>query len=134
MGNIIVAALLYFAIVFGAGFLLGPIRVLLLEPTLGPLWAVAIEMPALVAAMVAGARWSPRQAGMKIALPALGSMGAGALALVLVADFSVGRWLRGLSPAEQLRHFSTSEGLVYAAGLVLFAAMPVIVHFPGSRR
>ncbi len=134
MRNIIAAIALYFGIVFGAGFLLGPIRVFWLEPSVGPLPAVLVEMPVLLVAMVVAARWSPRKAGMSTSMRALALMGLGALTLVLAADFSVGRWLRGLSPEEQLRHFSTPEGIVYAASLVLFAAMPVIVHALGPRR
>lgn len=134
MPKIIVATGLYFAVVFGAGFLLGPIRVLWLEPKLGPLWAVALETPFLLVAMVAGARWSPRKAGMEASFPALTCVGLGAAALVLLADVFVGSWLRGLPPAEQIRHFSTPEGRVYAANLILFAAMPVIVHASSPRR
>ncbi len=134
MPNILAATGLYFAIVFGAGLLLGPIRVLWLEAQAGPVWAVAIEMPLLLIAMVAAARWSPRKAGMAINMPALAAMGLGGLLLVLLADFAVGTFLRGLPLRDQIRHFSTAEGLIYAAALLLFAAMPGIVHALGSRR
>jgi hypothetical protein len=43
--RIAAAGLLYFAIVFGTGFILGPIRVLWLEPRVGPLVATACEAP-----------------------------------------------------------------------------------------
>jgi hypothetical protein len=57
-----------------------------------------------------------------------------AFALVLAADFSVGRRSRGLALAEQIGHVWMPEGLVYAAALVLCAAMPAIVHMLGGRR
>ena len=47
------AVALYFAIVFGVGFLLGPIRVFLLEPRLGATLAVLLEAPLLLIAMAA---------------------------------------------------------------------------------
>jgi hypothetical protein len=50
--RIAAAAALYFTIVFGVGFLLGPIRVLWLEPLVGPTAAALCEAPFLLAAMV----------------------------------------------------------------------------------
>ena len=41
-------ALLYFLIVFGAGFILGPIRVFLIVPKLGIRWAELLEMPVML--------------------------------------------------------------------------------------
>jgi hypothetical protein len=134
MGKIAAATALYFGLVFGTGFLLGPIRVLLLEPRLGAFWAVALEMPLLLIVMVAAARWSPRKAELGDGLGVRVLMGTAAIALVLIADFSVGRWIRGLALADQIRHVSTPEGLVYAAALVLFAAMPAIIYSLGGRR
>jgi hypothetical protein len=46
------ASLLYFAIVFGAGFLLGPVRVFWLEPQLGKSVAVLCEAPFLLVVMI----------------------------------------------------------------------------------
>ena len=134
MRGIAAATALYFGLVFGAGFLLGPIRVLLLEPHIGALWAVAIEVPLLLVVMVLAARWSVHKAALGDSLGPRAAMGAAALVLVLAADFSVGRSVRGLALADQLRHLLTPEGMVYAAALVLFAAMPVIVCMIGSRR
>ncbi len=56
------------------------------------------------------------------------AMGVGALALVLAADFSIGTWLRGLTVSQQIRQFSTPAGLLYAASLAAFAAMPLLVN------
>jgi uncharacterized membrane protein YciS (DUF1049 family) len=53
------SALLYFAVVFAAGFLLGPIRVFWLEPQVGPTIAVLCEAPFLLAVMAVAARWVP---------------------------------------------------------------------------
>jgi hypothetical protein len=127
MGTAIAAIALYFAIVFGVGLALGPLRVLLLEPRLGALAAVAIEMPLLLIAMVVAARWVPRRLEFQDRAT-LAAMGGGALLLVFAADFAVGLGLRGLSLEQQLRQFSTPAGLLYAASLAAFAAMPLIVN------
>ena len=134
MQKILAAMALYFGIVFCVGFLLGPIRVFWLEPGLGQLLAVVLEMPFLLTAMAVAARWSPRKAGMDLGIGPLIAMGLGALALVLAADFSVGTWLRGLTVLQQIQHFSTPQGLLYAASLAAFAAMPALVNRGSLRR
>ncbi|WP_157967106.1 hypothetical protein [Elioraea thermophila] len=50
------AGLLYFAFCFAASAILGPIRVIALEPSLGRTAAVAIEAPLMLAVMVMTAR------------------------------------------------------------------------------
>jgi hypothetical protein len=126
--RIAAAALLYFAIVFGVGFILGPIRVLWLEPNLGPLLATACEAPLLLGAIVAAARWVPRAARLGGDRAPLMLMGLGALLLQQIADFAVGIGLRGLSASEQLAHFGSPQGLIYAALLIAFVAMPALIN------
>ena len=130
--RVTVAAFLYFAIVFSTGFALGPIRVLWLEPRIGPLAAAFCEAPLLLAAMVLSARWAPRAVGLPSALKSLALVGLGALALQQAADLAVGLGLRGLGLHDQLAQFATPQGSVYAALLVLFAAMPVLANFQSS--
>ncbi len=125
--RIAAASVLYFAVVFGAGMLLGPIRVFWLEPRLGKSIAVLCEMPFLVTAMILAAQWLPRQTGISGARGPLATMGVGALILQQMADFAVGTMLRGLTPSEQLQNFKTPAGVIYAVALLLFAAMPVLV-------
>jgi hypothetical protein len=118
------AMLLYFGLVFATGFLLGPIRVLWLEPRVGPIVATACEAPFLLMAMLVAARWVPRVLNIRRAPKTLLSIGIGALALLQMADFTVGIWLRGTGAAEQLGQFLTGQGRIYAALLALFAVMP----------
>lgn len=122
------AALVYFLIVFGVGFLLGPIRVLLLEPFIGPFAAVIAEAPFLLAAIVLAARWVPRKLGVTLMPLPLIAVGLGALVLQQVADFLVGLKLRGFGAAEQLARFTTPEGALYGGLLLLFALMPWLAN------
>jgi hypothetical protein len=131
---IVRATLLYFGIVFGAGLLLGPIRVLWLEPHVGPTVAVLCETPLLLAAMILGARWVPSAVHLPRAFRPLALMGLGALALQQVADLAVGVGLRRLSPADQLAQYGTPAGRIYAAALIAFAAMPLLVNWPRKGR
>ena len=54
------AGLLYFALVFGTGFLLGPIRLLWLVPRFGTRIAELMEMPVMLVVIVLAARWTVR--------------------------------------------------------------------------
>jgi len=126
--RIVVAAVLYFAIVFAVGLALGPIRVLWLEPRLGVTLAVLCETPFLLAAMIFAARWVPRKTGLGNDLAPLALMGIGALALQQAADLGVGIWLRGLAPGQQYAGLATPAGAVYLALLVVFAVLPAALN------
>jgi hypothetical protein len=126
--RIIAAALLYFASVFTVGLMFGPIRVFWLEPIFGEVFAAICEAPFLVVAMVVASRWIPSVLRVRRDLASLGLMGLGALAIQQGADLAVGVYLRGITPAEQIAHFATGAGLIYAGLLVTFAAMPVLLN------
>jgi len=110
--RIAASAALFFVIVFGAGMLLGPMRVLWLEPRMGPFVAVLCEAPFVLAAVVAAARWVPRVLKLRPDPVTLVLMGVGALTLQQLADLVVGSVLRGISPANQLAQFTRPEGQV----------------------
>jgi hypothetical protein len=126
--TIVSAALLYFLAVFGAGFALGPIRVLWLEPRLGVVAATLCEAPFLLFAMIAAAYWIPRIVSISAGTGAMLAMGLGALALQQAADFIVGTALRGISATDQWARLASPEGAIYAVLLVLFALMPAVVN------
>lgn len=119
---------LYCGIVFGAGFAIGPVRVLLLEPNFGPLISVLCEAPLLLAAMVFGARWVPGVVGLRRGWLALLMMGIGALVLQQGADLGVGLYLRGMTLREVFAQFATPEGKIYLGLLAAFALMPLVVN------
>ena len=122
------AAILYFLAVFGAGFALGPIRVLWLEPRLGVVAATLCEAPFLLLAMIAAAYWIPRIVSISAGTGAMLAMGLGALALQQAADFAVGTALRGISATDQWARLASPEGAIYVALLVLFALLPAVVN------
>jgi hypothetical protein len=122
------AAVLYFVAVFGAGFVLGPIRVLWLEPRLGVVAATLCEAPLLLLAMIAASCWIPRIIRIGRSIGAMLAMGFGALVLQQAADFVVGTALRGISATDQIARLASPEGAIYAALLVLFALMPAVVN------
>jgi hypothetical protein len=124
---ILQAAVLYFLLVFGAGFVLGTGRVLLLVPLLGERAAELLEMPLMLIVVVIAARWVVRHRledrWTSLAL----SVGFIALGLMLAAELAVGVLLRGMSATEVFLNRDPVSGAAYYASLLLFAAMPALL-------
>ena len=59
--NILKAAVVYFALVFGAGFVLGPIRILFIVPRFGVRLAELMEFPVMLVVIVLTSRWLVRK-------------------------------------------------------------------------
>ena len=125
--QILKAGLLYFAVVFGAGFVLGPIRVLWVVPQLGTRIAELLEEPVMLVIIILAARWIVR----RLAVPPLPrsrlTMGGIALMFLLFAEFTFVAWLRGLSVKDYLAGRDPVAGAVYYAMLGVFAIMPLLV-------
>jgi hypothetical protein len=125
--QILKAGLLYFAIVFGAGFALGSVRTLWIVPRLGTRIAELMETPIMFVIVVAAARWIVRH----LAVPPMPSrrigMGCIGLGLSLAAEIALVLWLRGLSIREYLASRDPVSGTVYYLMLGVFATMPLLV-------
>jgi hypothetical protein len=120
-------AVLYFLLVFGAGFVLGTVRVLVLVPLLGERAAELMEMPLMLGIIAASARWIVRHGLVQDRRSSALVVGFIALGMVLIADLAVGMWLRGLSATEVFLDRDPVSGAAYYASLLLFAAMPAIM-------
>lgn len=117
-------AAVYFALVFGAGFVLGAIRVPLLVPRLGARWAELLEMPLMLVVIV----WSAQCVVRRFAVPAgarhrLG-FGVLALGLLLAAEFALALLLQEQSLRQYLASRDPVSGAVYCLMLIVFALMP----------
>lgn len=127
MGRVIQAGLSYFALTFGAGFVLGPIRILVLEPRIGSRAAELLEMPVMIGVTFLAARWVagrldvPPRPGPRI------GMGMLAAALLLAAEFGLVLRLRGLTLEEYFANRDPVSGTVYYAAVLLLALMPLLV-------
>ena len=121
------AGALYFALVFGAGFVLGTIRVLWLVPRFGTRIAESMEMPIMLVVTFLAARWVVRRLALPPAPSKRLAVGFLALALMLVAEFTVVLRLQGLTIADYLAGRDPVSGSLYAIMLVVFALMPTFV-------
>ena len=119
---------LYFALVFGAGFVLGPIRILWAVPRFGARVAELMEMPIMLVVIIVAARWIVRRFGVPYELARRLGMGCLALGLLLIAEFSLVLRLRGLSIADYLADRDPVSGTVYCLLLGVLAIMPALVH------
>ena len=126
--QILKAAFVYFLIVFGAGSLLGPIRILLAVPRLGERMAELVESPLMLLAIIVAANWIVRR--FQLPLRLVYRLGTGVIALILglVFEFGLVLMLRGLTLREYFESRDPIGAGVYYLTLVLFALMPLLVR------
>jgi hypothetical protein len=125
--QILKAGVLYFALVFGAGFVLGSVRTLWVVPRFGARTAELMETPIMFVVTIVAARWVVR----RLAIPPKASsrlgMGCIGLGLMLVAEFTLVLWLRGVSINEYLASQDPVSGTVYYLMLGVLCIMPLLV-------
>jgi hypothetical protein len=144
MGAAIRAGLLYVAMVFAAGFVLGIARVLLLAPAIGELKATLVELPIILAFS-----WlACRHAIGRFRVPAGNAhrltMGAVAFAFLMLAELGVGSLSGGVPQgtgnayAEGARRFLASfdepARLLGLLGQICFALFPLLQSCPKPRQ
>ena len=107
--------------------MLGPIPILWVVPRFGTRMAELMETPIILVVVVVAARWIVR----RLAVPSTPScqlgIGCVALSLMLVAEFTLVLWLRGLSISEYFANRDPVSGTVYYVMLGVFAVMPLLV-------
>jgi len=117
------ASVLYLLAGFGMGFVLGPIRELLLVPMMGRVFSLLVELPLLL-----GICWwiAPRII-RRCVIPsgeARLRMGFAALSMLLVLEFLVGVAVRGWDLQSWVADFATIPGLVTLLAYLVFALIP----------
>lgn len=122
----LIAGIVYSAVVFAAGFVFGTIRTIVLAPAIGPLAAVIVELPF----MLAIAWFACRRIVRRFAVPADSAprwtMGTAAFALLMIAEYLLAIALAGTSLPAYLAQYTTAPGLFGLAGQVMFATFPAV--------
>lgn len=136
--RIFVAGLLYFALAFAAGFVLGVVRTLVLEPALAarwpgdaPLLAVAIEGPVILVVSWFAARWVVRNMTIRMRSQAL-ALGWIAWLMLQVAELGLG-FITDPSLATYRARLASSAGQLGLALQVVFAFLPLLACEPRPR-
>lgn len=121
--RILKAGLLYFLLVFGAGFALAFVRIPFLVPAFGVRTAELLETPVMLVVIVWASR---RMARGHPELPRSRRLVAGLLALVclIAAELAVAYFLGARSPSQYIANRDPVSGSVYFASLVFFAVAP----------
>jgi hypothetical protein len=124
------AGVLYFALVFAAGFVLGTFRTLWAVPRLGVRTAELMEAPIMLGVSILAARWVVRRVSIPPLWPRRLAMGCIALGLMLLAEFSVVLWVRGLTIRGYFEARDAVSGTAYFLTLGVFAVIPMFVGRP----
>lgn len=124
MPHIVRASFLYFALVLGAGFLLGSVRVPFIVPRLGERWAELAEMPIMAVIIFVAAGYILRRYPEVRTRGRALVVGFMALALSISAELALAVVLQSQSLAEFLASRDKVSGSVYLVMLVAFALMP----------
>jgi hypothetical protein len=119
----VLAGVLYFAMVFGAGAVLGTLRVLWVAPAVGARAAELAEIPVMLAIAVLAARWIVRR--MALGTGERLGMGLAGFALMLACEFTVVLAARGLTLERYFMAFDPVSGTAYFAALVAFMVIPL---------
>jgi hypothetical protein len=122
------AGLVYFALVFGAGFALGSIRVPFLVPRMGVRYAELLEMPFMFIAVLVSARYVVGRYQLAPSVSVRFSVGLIALALLLAAELLLNTLILRQSLTEYVASRDPISGAAYLVMLGLFAVMPWLVH------
>ena len=128
------AALAYFGLVFGAGFVLGVLRTLFVVHRIGARAAELLEMPLMLLVIVLAARWIVRHRVVAQRTSGAWRVGLLALALLLGAEIALAAGLRGLPPAQALFDRDPVAGIAYALALLAYAVMPALMASRAHRR
>jgi hypothetical protein len=125
--KVLKAGILYFALVFGAGFALGPIRVFWVVPRVGVRIAELMEAPFMLAVIIVAARWIVRRLAVPPAPSSRLGMGFIALGLLMTAEIILGYLLWGLSVTELITIRDPVSGPVFYALLGMLTVMPLLL-------
>jgi hypothetical protein len=120
------AATLYFALVMGAGFVLGVIRVPFLVPRLGERYAELLEMPFMFVVIVYAARHVIERFHLAPARSVRLQVGFMALALTVLAELLLMAAFQGVPVAQYIASRDPVSGTAYLVLLLVFALMPYI--------
>ena len=116
---------IYFALVFGAGFVLGTVRVLLLEPRIGTRYAELIEIPLMLVVIYLAAKYVvSKMRSTRTGLPYL-ITGISALVLLLILEFTLVLGLQKISFRQYLESRDAVAFGAYLVSLIVFALMPL---------
>jgi hypothetical protein len=120
------AGALYFLLIFLLGMVLGTIRILLLEPRLGAVPSVLLELPFMLAASWFVCGWLIRYLAVPAAASSRLAMGATAFVLLMAAELGLSLFAVGGTVAGHFAAYRGGAPLIGLLGQIAFAAFPIL--------
>lgn len=128
MGRWLKTGLLYYLMVFGAGFAFGVIRRLVFSPVLGEPLAELIEIPPMLIVIWYAAKFVVRHCQLSRLRAGLGA-GLVALVLMVASELALVIALNQQSLLEYLAAQMTPAGIAYGVSLLIYTLLPgVLTH------
>lgn len=124
MWSTALAGCVYFVIVFAAGFVMGTLRVLLVEPAVGDTVAVLLEIPVMLAIAWFVSRRTIVWFAVRDRLRSRLAMGGLAFALLMVAEIGVSVLAFERTVVEHFQVYLTVPALLGLAAQIAFALFP----------
>lgn len=118
-------AIAFFALVFGAGFALGAIRVVMLQPYLGANASRLVELPVMIVISYLAARWITRRMGPATRNQWLG-VGLIAFVLLMSAELALGAFVFRTPLRAILGDMLTFTGFLSLVAQLLIIIFPAL--------
>jgi len=126
MKRSLAAGALYFLLIFLVGMALGTIRTLILEPRLGAVGSVLLELPFMLAVSWFVCGWLLRYLSVPAAASARIAMGALAFLLLMAAELGLSLFAVGGSVSEHFANYGQAAPLLGLFGQFAFAVFPLL--------
>ncbi|HYE62108.1 MAG TPA: hypothetical protein VD997_08935 [Phycisphaerales bacterium] len=127
--RLITVGVLYGLAGFAAGFVMAPVRIMLLEPRIGPVAAVLVEVPVVLTVSFLAARWLVRRFVPGATPAQRAALGTVAFMLLQTAEFGLSLAM-GDTPPSYAAKIAAPAGVIGIAAQVLFGLLPLIVNDP----
>jgi hypothetical protein len=124
---------LYFLLIFLLGMVLGTIRILLLEPRLGEVRSVLVELPFILAASWFVCGWLIRYLTVPATATARLATGATAFALLMAAELELSLFAVGATVAGHFAAYRDGAPLIGLVGQIAFATFPLLRAMIGAK-
>ena len=119
-----IAGAVHVSVVFLAGFAFGVLRTVWLSPTVGPLAAVAMELPFILAVSWFACGWCLRKFSI-FGLHKRALIGATAFLLLMIVEAALALFLFGTRLEDYIVGMLTPQGVLGLAGQIAFAVIPL---------
>ena len=138
MKRALAAGSLYFLLIFLAGMVFGTVRVLVVEPRLGAVGSVLLELPVMLTVSWLVCGWLIRYLAVPAAVASRLLMGATAFLLLMASELGLDLLAMGGTVTDHFASYRGGAPLIGPLGQIAFAAFPIlgadVQNKPGRRR